>query len=397
MSSFIFSSLEMLMFAFTALMLGILIYQIKRVFRGLMAVTVPLIVYGFVICVVLSGLEKERVVGGIGIWCAVLLYGLLVIAIGVITLQKQPVRPGRDAIVEAFDKMDIGVCYYEMSGRIVLCNEYMHELAENIWGMRVLNGSEFAEKLASMWRETNTPGTYEFYNSDRWFVANRNEVQIKETTFLELIVTDITGLKEKQEELEQNNIRLAELNHRLDQYGAIVDTVIREQEILNAKIMVHDRFGDLLLTAKRAMEDNQPGEDLSRILEHMKETLSSMENVQLSEETESLTELLKTAESIGVQVHISGRVPEEPALRNLVLLAIRECLTNTVKHARGHNLYVLMVSDSRLHMEITNDGIPPNKPIQFGTGLSVLATKVERMGGNMRAFTENGFMLTIDL
>ena len=86
MSSFIFSSLEMLMFAFTALMLGILIYQIKRVFRGLMAVTVPLIVYGFVICVVMSGLEKERVVGGIGIWCAVLLYNAIVRVVGGATL-----------------------------------------------------------------------------------------------------------------------------------------------------------------------------------------------------------------------------------------------------------------------------------------------------------------------
>lgn len=398
MSSTFLPYFEIVVIISTAAVMGIMIYQMKTRYQEIHTVFSGIAVaFGFAICVVMSSLEKERITDNFAVWSSIVLFEIMVIVLLATMNLKKAVRPGKDAVIEAFDKIDIGVCYYDSCGRVVLCNEYMHKISVSAFGIRVLNGLEFQENLNGVWIGTELENTYEFRAENKWYSAYIGAITIENEPLAELIVVDITDLKEKKDELESNNNRLIEMNRRLSEYGNIADTVIREQEILNAKISVHDRFGDLLVTAKRAIEENITDRDLDRIVAYMRNTLSYMKPEDDSLQEDDFGELSKAADSIGVKIHMTGMLPNVKTARGIVLLGIRECLTNTVKHAGGHHLFVDITTADKTHVEITNDGEKPKGDITLGTGLSSLKTKVDKAGGSMHVLTDNGFMLKIDI
>lgn len=67
--------------------------------------------------------------------------------------------------------------------------------------------------------------------------------------------------------------------------------------------------------------------------------------------------------------------------RNLVTMAVCECLTNTVRHAGGDEVYVKIDKGSEnLAVTVTNNGTPPKSEITPGGGLISLRDKIERFG-----------------
>ena len=74
--------------------------------------------------------------------------------------------------------------------------------------------------------------------------------------------------------------------------------------------------------------------------------------------------------------------------------AVRECMTNAVRHAGAGAMYVQVTPHS---IVITNNGKPPERPITEGGGLSDLRQKVEQQGGTMTVESAPVFRLQIDL
>lgn len=62
--------------------------------------------------------------------------------------------------------------------------------------------------------------------------------------------------------MEKKNQTLQQINERLIKFGKEMEQVTREQEILNAKISVHDDIGRSSLTARVYLE--QPEEKRNR-------------------------------------------------------------------------------------------------------------------------------------
>ena len=118
----------------------------------------------------------------------------------------------------------------------------------------------------------------------------------------------------------------------------------------------------------------------------------------------------KTAESLHIQIEINGDLPAGPAdlpvnqfgdlpagladlpvsgaARSAIMAAIRECLTNTARHAGGDRLFVLIKCGADaphgIRIEITNNGRAPLVPIQEAGGLSNLRHMVDKAGDNPR-------------
>lgn len=398
MNNLIFSYLEIAIILSTAVVLEIVIYEVKRRSRKRYTlISAAILTFGFVICIVMSSLEKDRLEGSMVTVGIIGLYTVLVLALFVLMITKKNVRPGRDVIVEAFDKINIGVCYYDSYGRIVLCNEYMQEISVEGLGKRVLNGLEFWDGISAICEKTESDAIYELHIKGKYYSVYAGEIAFQNDKLTEIIVVDTTKLKDKKNELELNNRKLTEMNKHLVEYGEIADSVIREQEILNAKIQVHDRFGDLLLTTKRGIENKLPPNEFDRILESIKETLTFMKFGEDDWGEDSFKELEKTSNSIDVKIRLSGAIPTEKVKRGLVFLGIRESLTNIVKHADGHNLYVDILAADKMHIKITNDGNKPKDNITLGTGLTALKSKVDKAGGVMNIETDNGFTLHITI
>ena len=95
---------------------------------------------------------------------------------------------------------------------------------------------------------------------------------------------------------------------------------------------------------------------------------------------------------------ITGRKPEEKQLKKIVVTAAIECITNTVKHAKG-NAVTVELTEKGLFLEIavTNNGEPPKSTIKEGGGFSSLRQLVEREGGVMKIQSRPSFLLQITL
>jgi len=116
------------------------------------------------------------------------------------------------------------------------------------------------------------------------------------------------------------------------------------------------------------------------------------------DETDGYKELLELAAAIGVTAELSGAMPEDKASYLLVVSAIRECMTNCVRHAEGSKLFVSLKEVENMHtVVIANNGRPPEGEIIEGGGLSALRAGIEKAGGEMRLQSRPVFSLTVKI
>ena len=104
--------------------------------------------------------------------------------------------------------------------------------------------------------------------------------------------------------------------------------------------------------------------------------IADMENAAVDTETREVSpqkELIQVADLIGCRVEFQGRQPPERKALLLLYAAIREALTNAVKHAGADKLTIsVSENNGRYDVEIRNNGRAVNPPIQEGGGLSSL-------------------------
>ena len=113
---------------------------------------------------------------------------------------------------------------------------------------------------------------------------------------------------------------------------------------------------------------------------------------------DALTDAMEMAGVIGVDVEVTGILPESGQERDILAAAIKECATNTVKHADGDALSVgILDTGGRLLYTLRGNGLPPKKEIVESGGLLSLRSLVEKAGGTMRIDNMPEMELTITL
>ena len=145
-------------------------------------------------------------------------------------------------------------------------------------------------------------------------------------------------------------------------------------------------MGQCLLAAKRCILTTVTQEEKSEALKLWRQNIALIQTLpEQSVETDGLADLLTAAKAVGVSILFTGSLPSVgTTARMLTEAAVHECLTNTVRHFRGNELYV-EISQEELKWTIhcTNNGTPPGGPIQEGGGLSSLCRRVIQAGGTM--------------
>jgi two-component system, NarL family, sensor histidine kinase DesK len=105
-----------------------------------------------------------------------------------------------------------------------------------------------------------------------------------------------------------------------------------------------------------------------------------------------------TLQSAGVSLACESPLPQLHAAEETVLcLAVREAVTNIVRHAQAtHCRMRFTTSDDGYHsLLITDDGPPPN--LQEGNGLRGMRERVQSLGGRLSITTDPGVTLLIEL
>lgn len=224
-------------------------------------------------------------------------------------------------------------------------------------------------------------------------------MDIRRHPIYELSACDVTRQYELNLELQKRNRQLSEVNERLRIYSREVEQTVTEQEILAARMQIHDNVGRSLLAFRSWLENPWESHDREELLLFWKYTINLLKNETVPvSKSDNWELLLKAAEALDVTIVKNGKLPDSGKERELLIAALYECLTNTVKHAQGDELYAKIWSDQEtVTAEITNNGIPPADRIQERGGLKNLRCAIEKAGGRMTIRSMPRFLLCISL
>ena len=343
-------------------------------------------------------------------WIIVALVMVVIFAAEVLCLVAVN-RAGRDklspgSVKESLDALPDGVCFFSEDGRILLSNRRMQHISSDITGIAILNGEKLWRCIEEKSVKTDVSDGLVILTSDSkvWNVR-RSEIEAEGNRINEIVALDVTEQYELRRELEERNERLNSVNERLRIFSRDMSRLTAEKELLDAKIKVHDDLGRSLLAFRAYLTAEPSKRDRSKLLPLWRYVISVMKKETApSEEWDAIE---KTAESLHIQIEINGDLPAGLAdlpvsgeVRSAIMAAIRECLTNTARHARGDRLFVLIKCGADaphgIRIEITNNGRAPLVPIQEAGGLSNLRHMVERAGGIMTIESSPQFLLRLD-
>ncbi len=283
-----------------------------------------------------------------------------------------------NSIQESTDKVPLGLCFYYPDGVPILINARMQHLAECVTGSAITNAEVFCRRVDGKTIEADGR-YYRFCSAD---------MDCNGGTVRRLWAMDITDLHRLAMALDAENAARKEINQRLRAYSRQVEALTRDREVLKAKMDIHDKMGRMLLETKIFLEDGNG--DYKSIADRWYRTLTVFTTQFWREHTPADVQALEQmAAAMHLQLQMNG-MPEQAVF----LEAVRECMTNAVRHAGAGAMYVQATPH---RIVITNNGKPPVRPITEGGGLTDLRQKVEQQGGTMTIESAPVFRLQIDL
>lgn len=308
------------------------------------------------------------------------------------------------SVKETMDDVPCGVCVSDSWGRIVLSNKKMRELSRMLIGAvlqnyedlkQVLDGNKSVQGVTRL-----SPKNSVLYlpNGTVWMFQNYMLTEEEVAGYLQTVAFDVTEIYFNSEKIRMKNEKLELLNQKLKKMYEQIDESIREQETLKMKMQVHDSFGRSLLTIRRMLEGNKEPDYMKNQLEILKQSVYILSGIMQDDTEKQYEESIKHAEKLGVSVEIEGELCDEYQVALITDKAIRECVTNCIRHAHGRRVYVQSHKTREgWKVCITNDGERPKEGCREGGGLSALREVVERDGGKMTTKFEPEFLLALKL
>ena len=291
------------------------------------------------------------------------------------------------AVKETIDLLPAGVAMAEEDGKVVFANLTMNKVSRSLTG-RVLTD---IKPLLALGTRATIPDSSRVWQ----FASDTTEENNK--TYIRLVATDISAQAEINAELQAKHDKLTEINRRLDIFNRNAERIIISQELLTARMQVHNETGHILLASRHYMEHPEAVNE-TEFLHTLKLTNAHLLNEYETDDTErdELSEAIGMASEIGVKVKLNGMIPESGTPRSILAAAINECATNIRKHADGDQLSVNTETAGKIiTFTLTGNGKAPAGTITETGGLASLRTLTEKEGGPMEIEAKPDFTLTI--
>ena len=335
----------------------------------------------------LDDLYKHRPVGRFAGWLKALppwvLLGTAVVTAAVLLavflrqwrLERSRITPM--SVKEATDNLPSGLCFYLPGGRIVLVNRTMEELCRELTGGPLANGAAFRERLFAAQSEDDPA------DGSAWTVTETSSVFRGEEVRL-LMAAEVTELYRKTLSLREMRKELAVLNERLTVYFREAADLTIQKEILEARIRLHDEMGEDLLMMQHCLLEGCTENDRLRLEARLRRSLTFLKSERVPAERDEYRLMFDTAARLGGRILVDGELPQNEPLKHILATALHECLTNTLRHAKGRELRVTLQQEgSFITARLCSDGIQPEGPIRVQGGLKTLRSLAEQIGGCM--------------
>lgn len=337
---------------------------------------------------------------------------------------------GRASVKEGFDNLPSAICFADRSGTVVLCNRLMDSLCHRLTGADLQHISELRNALENpaggAETEDGQARIYRFHSEGGkedsagkgdpacdgghdtfWQFTETQITDADGRQYTQMQAIDVTQLHLKTMELKEENRLLDEANIRAMKLYGDIDRIVREKETLAMKMRVHDDMGMCLLATRNLLTKESTLEEYLQGARRWQKTLEEIlaadrttgkEGICTVDPARALDELLEAAGKMGLAIELKGDLPESERKAYMMVVAMRECTTNALRHAGASQMTVNLTraagSDT---LTITNDGRPPKGKIIEGGGLSGLRRSIENMGGIMKTEGRPRFKLTVIL
>lgn len=311
----------------------------------------------------------------------------------------------RNSIRESINTLPAGVCYFSENGLIKLCNFQMYRLYRSITQSELQSVNELHNALlqcsrtSGVIRVSDKEPVFLFPDGKAWMYSENTMEAGDGSKYIEVIFSNVTELYEKKAEIEKQTKILEKINKNIRLLSSNVAAMTKEEEILSFKTQLHDRLGAGIVAARQVLLHRLPADEMDEVIRMWKQSVEFIEhdNNTLSNNS-ALSDLLHDADAIGVSIRMDGILPEDKDILELFINAMRECLTNCVRHAEGTELYVkCMKEDHYFILTITNNGKNPEGEITPCGGLTNLIRQTEYHGGKIEILSSPEFRLMITM
>ncbi|MGN1409980.1 MAG: sensor histidine kinase, partial [Eubacteriales bacterium] len=311
----------------------------------------------------------------------------------------------RNSIRESINTLPAGVCYFSENGLIKLCNFQMYRLYRSMTQSDLQSVNELHDALlecsrtSGIIRVSGSEPVFLFPDGRAWMYSENTIEAGDGSRYTEVIFSDVTELYERKAEIEKQTKVLKEISKNIRLLSANVAAMTKEEEILSFKTNLHDRLGAGIVAARQVLLHKLPSGEMDEVIRMWKQSVEFIEhdNSSLSNNS-ALTELLRDAETIGVSVFLDGSLPGDKMILELFVTAMRECLTNCVRHAEGTELYIKCVKENgNFILTVTNNGKIPEHEITPGGGLTNLIRQTGYCGGKIEILSSPEFRLIITM
>ena len=332
--------------------------------------------------------------------------------------QLKKMRLQKNMIKKALDDYPGGICLSMTDGRPLLVNKAMNDLALIIVGKTILNSLEFWKKLSEAGSHEGVEEVFlppvdtialdQNVKTKRFKLASghvwsfrRQTILADGDSYIQIEAEEITDLYDKSQRLYEDNKKVMALHKRQQQLSKDLVKINIEKEILQAKINIHDQFGNVLVATRKALINDTLDQEYAQLITEWKKAIANMEvapqNVSTNRSDPEL-ELIKVADLVGCKIEMIGDRPHEQKALLLMYSGIREGLTNAVKHANADTLTVQIEDEGKSYkIRISNNGQAGVKEIREGMGLTNLRNKLEQEGAGLEVISENGVILILTL
>ena len=309
--------------------------------------------------------------------------------------RRRKIELSPSSIKEAIDKLTMGICFSDPDGRIILCNNRMRRLSFFLSNHELQIAEDLENALAQPNKTVTVKGNcYILPDQTVWQFRTQNITVDGNNRWQQMTAHNVTELYNGNLHQAEINRELKEVNHKLQKmYGRMADD-IKEKESLDLKIYIHDTIGRSLLTIRDIIDS---GENTDKKLSALQEAVGVLSSDRITPRG-TMDEVKQAAKTLGVTVRTEGCLPPDSAAGELIVAAVRECVTNCVKHAGGSEIDIRIAEqDDHYDITITNNGTAPAGPIKEGSGLTSLRRSIEAAGGEMHTAHKPRFALLITL
>lgn len=304
---------------------------------------------------------------------------------------------GFNAIKESFDRLPTGVCFFDRTGSIVLCNRRMYQLSRFLLDSDMQHLGEVQEALAApargIVRIPDIDNTYRFPDKTVWRFEKTEVTDRYGVSYIQLTAADVTDLQRALVQLTVDSKKLQEDAEKLKQLSDNAGALAREKELLDAKSAMHDGLAACITLTKQYITGEFDGMDAGVVCREWEKVIAFRDTIRLP----ARKKLLDSAKASGVTVRIRGQEPTDGEAE-LLYTAMQVCLNNAIQYAKATEISANIWENEGSYMVvIRNNGKPPEKEITEGGGLTNLRHRIENSGGKMTVQSLPRFSLVIEI